>query len=215
MNDKTENKQEKAPEHFAEKVWNTLAKIDVADHCAKLEATKKRPAITYLPWHKAWMLTKRKFPASEFQYEDDLIHHGGSVEVGVRVMIRERVDGEYVLAYARLAVMDFHFNAILDPNAREKNDARQRCLVKALAFAGLGLNLWSESPMPVGRLSDPISHKQVKTLEDLIEKSETDMEFFLEWCECELDELPKERYASAYNLLVAKLNKLEKERTKK
>jgi len=191
---------------FAAEVWDTLSRIDVSDHVGHLPKTKKRPAVAYLPWHMAWTLLKREFPASQYEHSPDLIHNAGTMEVEVHVIIRKDWgDSPAVFAMARLAVMDHFFNAILDPNAREINDARQRCLVKALAFSGLGLNLWSESPMPVGRMSDPISKKQLATINKLIEDTGTEMEFFEEWCECKLDELPKERYASAHGLLTAKL----------
>ena len=195
---------------FAQEVWDALSKLDVKPHVMELEATSKRPAIDYLPWHKAWLLLKREYPNSSFEYGDDIEHRGGSVEVEVRLMI-QRVHGEgEVFSMCRLAVMNFGFSAITDPNARERNDARQRCLVKACAYAGLGLDLWSESPVPVGRFNDPISAKQLATLQKLIEDSKTDPEFFEEWCECPLEELPIERYPSAFGLLTAKLKKVNK-----
>jgi hypothetical protein len=195
---------------FAEQVWDTLSKTDVSPHVKQLEKTSGRPAIDYLPWHKAWLLLKREFPASTFYYDDDLTHEGGTVEVGVQLTVQKDNGGLFVSSMCRLPVMNFKFSAITDPNARERNDARQRCLVKACAFAGLGLDLWSESPVPVGRFNDPISAKQLKTLQDLIKKTGTDPEFFAEWCECELEELPIERYPSAFGLLSAKLKKVNK-----
>lgn len=205
VKDESPETEEKSYDDFADEVWQVLSRIDVRDHAGELPKTKKRPAVTYLPWHSAWALLKREFPASVYRHSGDLIHKAGSVEVEVNVMIRKNCgDTDTVHTMARLAVMNNYFDAILDPNAREINDARQRCLVKALAFAGLGLNLWSESPMPVGRQSDPISKKQLQTLEKLIEETGTDLEFFEEWCECKLAELPNDRYASAFGLLTAK-----------
>ena len=195
---------------YSKFVWDTLSKLDVQDHVEMLPATKKRPAIGYVAWHRAWALLKRNFPASTYEHKDLIIHNGGTCEVEVYVYIRDTFNREPQFTSARLPVMDHYFNPILDPNSGEINKARQRCLVKALAFAGLGLNLWSESPLPIGKLDDPISAKQLKTLEDLIVKTKTEREFFIEWCECELDELPKERYASAFGLLSAKLKGVKK-----
>lgn len=195
---------------FAQEVWDTLADTNVADHKGTLPKTKKRPAVDYLPWHKAWMLCKREFPATTYMHDEDLHHSGDTVEVGVVVHIRKTVGGDIVHAFARLAVMDNYFNPIAEPNARQINDTRQRALVKALAFAGLGLNLWSESPLPVGKLDDPISKKQLATLKKLIKDTKTDAEFFAEWCECDLEDLPMERYGSAHGLLKAKLRKMSK-----
>lgn len=200
------------PVSFEQRVWDTLSRIDVSNHVSYLEATAKRPEVSYLPWHKGWALLKRKFPASRFHYEDDIHHNDGTMEVGVNVTIREESDGtDAVFAYARLPVMNHRFFAIENPNARDINDARQRCLIKALAFAGLGLNLWSDSIIPVGKMEDPVSVEQYGILVDMVEKTETDMEKFIEWCEVEdLKDLPYERYQSALSLLEAKLRRMNR-----
>lgn len=197
--------QEHVPANFQEEVWQTLSRIDVSDHVAKLEKTNKRPEIAYLPWHKAWILTKRKFPASTYHHKPDITHADGTMECEVDVIIRRGHGGESFFTSARLAVMNQWFGAIEKPNARDINDSRQRCLVKALAFAGLGLNLWSESNVPVGKLDDPISTDQYESMMKLIESTGTDEAKFREWCEVDrLADLPFERYHSAMNLLEAK-----------
>lgn len=205
MNDET-----KVAVPFEQQVWDTLSRVEVSDHIDKLPKTGKRPEVSYLPWHKAWMLTVRKFPASTYSHKPDIHHSDGTMEVEVDVAISfDGKDHRYI--NARLAVMDNWFNAIPNPNARSINDSRQRCLVKALAFAGLGLSLWADgSIIPVGKLSDPITAKQYEELQALIQKTDTDEAKFLEWCEVEsLEELPFERFGSAYNLLRAKLSRIE------
>ena len=117
--------------------------------------------------------------------------------------------------YSRLAVMDNWMSPIANPTAREVNDSRQRVLVKALAFAGLGLNIWGHDTIPVGKLEDPITDDQLENLQALIEETDTKEKSFLVWCECEtLAELPYERYASASGLLQAKLDRQKKEAKK-
>ncbi len=202
---------------FAEMVWKRLSRIDVTKYTQQLPATKKRPEISYLPWHMAWMLLKREFPASTFEYEEDLIHQDGTVEVGVWVSIKAGFNQDEFLcnkqgAYCRLAVMDSWMNPIANPTAREVNDSRQRVLVKALAFAGLGLNIWGHDTIPVGKLNDPIDDDQLENLVALIEETDTNEETFLKWCECDkLSELPLDRYASAFGLLTAKLQRQQAE----
>jgi hypothetical protein len=205
------NKVELSTLPFEQRVWETLSRIDVTDHCDQLPQTKKRPAVSYLAWHKAWMLVKRKFPASTYTHKPDLHHQDGTVEVEVDVYIAEKIGTpESMYTNARLAVMDNWFNAIQNPNARDINDSRQRALVKALAFAGLGLNLWGEDIIPVGKLDDPINERQHKALADLIESTETNEKKFLEWCEVDdLADLPFERFTSAHNLLQAKQRRMD------
>jgi len=208
------NKTELQSLPFEQRVWETLSRIDVSDHIDYLPKTKKRPAVSYLAWHKAWMLIKRNFPASTYSHKPDLIHEDGTVEVEVDVYIAEKVGAsEQMFTNARLAVMNNWFDAIPNPNARDVNDSRQRALVKALAFAGLGLNLWGSDMVPVGKLDDPITADQLEQLEKLLESSESNREKFLSWCEVEsLEELPLDRFRSAVGLLEAKVQRLSKQR---
>lgn len=202
MNDKTKTEATT----FAEKVWETLSKQDVADHIKELPKSGKRPPIPYLPWHSAWLLLKRNFPASVYHHNPDLHHLTETIEVEVVVTIWDNDQKEQVQSSARLAVMDNRFGAILSPTARDVNDTRQRCLVKALAFAGLGLNLWSDSALPVGKLNDPINSKQVKIINDLIKKTGLDVDLFLEWLGIDAVEyIPHEAYAKAKQMLESKL----------
>lgn len=190
----------------SEKVWETLSNIDVTDHIEHLPKSGNRPAIEYLPWHKAWLLIKRNFPASTYHHEPDLHHLTETVEVEVFINIWNNEQTEKVVSSARLAVMDNRFNAVLSPNSRDINDSRQRCLVKAAAFAGLGLNLWSSSAIPVGKLDNPINSKQVKIINGLLEKTGLDIDLFLEWLGVdEVEYIPHESYAKTKAMLETKL----------
>ena len=203
----SETTTKKEYESFAEKVWDILSNIDVSTHTEVIEKTTKRPEITYLPWHKAWMFLKREFPGSTYEHLEDLIHHGNSMEVEVHIQIcGDNTNADIVYASARLPVMDNWFNPIHDPESTDLNKSRQRCLVKALAFAGLGLNLWSESALPVGKLSDPINTKQVAILEGLLDKTGVTLDPYLEWLGVEtLGDIPKEMYPKAKLQLEAKI----------
>jgi hypothetical protein len=196
---------------FEQNVWDVLSKIDAADHIDHLPKTAKRPAVAYLPWHKAWMLVCRAFPATQMLYQDDIIQPDGTVEVEVEVKIQSTRNGDARFVMSRLAVMNNYFGAIPKPDARDINDARQRCLVKALAFAGLALNLWDGSIIPVGKLDEPITVDQHEALMVLIEKTDTDLPKFLEWCEVDdLLKMPYERYNSAIVLLESKVRRMSR-----
>ena len=132
----------KEVDSFAHEVWDTLTRIDMADHIDWIEATAKRPEISYLPWHTAWSLLKRKFPASTYNHQPDIRHPDNTVEVEVELWVYGKTEDECQMSSARLSVMDSWMNPISNPTARQVNDSRQRVLVKALAFAGLGLTLW-------------------------------------------------------------------------
>ena len=188
---------------FAQLVWDTLSKTDVTDRTESIEATAKRPEVAYLSWSNAWSLLKDRFPGSTYSHRPDLIHPDGTVEVEVDVVIQGN-GPETQFTNARLGVMDFYFGPIKNPTARDVNDARQRCLVKALAFAGLGLNLWMKSEIPVGKLDDPITPEELKEIKELIKVTKTNPETFLEWCDLDkLNDMQYERYTSAKALLSA------------
>ena len=197
---------------FQEEVWERLSRIDITEHIDTIPATGKRPQISYLSWSRAWVLLKRNFPASTYAHRPDLWHPDGTVEVEVDVVI-SGIGPDTQFTNARLGVMDNWFNPIANPTARQINDARQRALVKALAFAGLGLNLWGDSMIPVGTLDDPISFDQLAVLNDLIASTETDLDNFLKWVGVDtLEEMPFERYGSALKLLEAKARNIAAEK---
>ena len=213
---------EDQPTSFAQEVWKKLSTIDVGEHQDEIEGTDKRPAVSYLPWHKAWLLLKREFPGSEYRHDGDIIHPDNTVEVQVTLIIGgdtgigSVIRREIQNSMARLPVMDQWFNAISNPNARDISDSRQRCLVKAIAYAGLGLNLWSkeESHIPVGKLDEPINAKQVGKIMELIEAADTDTALFLEWAGVDkLDYIPRERYNSAIALLESRVRAKSDEKT--
>lgn len=194
---------------FSEEVWDTLSRIDVSPHADWIAATKKRPAVSYLAWHSAWSMLKRKFPASTYNHQPDIRHPDETVEVECEVWIKSNNGQEYQMTNARLAVMDQWMNPIINPTARQINDSRQRVLVKALAFAGLGLTLWSGDTTPIGELDDVIDDDQLEIITSLVEKSETNLKSFCKWADKieSLSDMTKERYPSAKALLEQKIQR--------
>jgi hypothetical protein len=215
--------EEKVYASFAEEVWDTLSRIDCTKYTDWIEATAKRPEIGYIAWHTAWSLLKRKFPASTYSHREDIRHPDGTVEVEIDVCISKySTDGgqtgnEFIMSKqmtsARLSVMDQWMNPIANPTARQVNDSRQRVLVKALAFAGLGLTLWSGDSTPIGVLDDSIDDEQLDLITKLIEKSDTNEASFLKWAGVKsLADITQERYPSARALLEQKIVRKQKEK---
>lgn len=189
---------------FSSQVWDKLSQMDVAPHVEYISISSSKK-LSYLPWHKAWMMLKRAYPASTYGHCADVVHADGTMEVEVVVSINAG-DGDpenTVHTSARLAVMDNRFNAIANPNARDINDNRQRALVKALGFAGLGLSLWDAgSTIPVGKLDKPITAKQVKQLDKLLSDLKRSKPYFLVWAGVDtMEELSQEKYDQAIDML--------------
>lgn len=147
-------------------VFETLSKIDVSNHVETIKM-RKGPALKYVSWAWAWAMVKSKFPDAqrkieeypEYQYDkgtgrwyatgqmlDYRITPAGC-EVKVTVMIAGEEYSE------RLYVMDMRNQPVTNPNIAQINKTQQRCLVKVLAMAGLGLNLYAGEDLPMGDIS--------------------------------------------------------------
>lgn len=188
-------------------VWNTLSRIDVGDHIEVADIKSKTGAsykYSYLSWSWAWATLMKHYPQSSFAVMAEEKFDDGTVNVNIELTVR---DGDaHVFRQAWLPVMDRRNNAIVNPNARDINDARMRCLVKAMAFCGLGLDIWTGSDMPVGSTEDPLSPDQVDVINDLIEKAVPDMPRFLKWLQIEtVEEIPRSKFKQAVNELERKI----------
>jgi len=121
---------------------STFKKLSDIDIKGKVE---KKGSQSYLSWAVAWGLAKAEYPTLQrIVYEDTLtglnyFNDGKTayVKVGVVVEGLEHVD--------YLPVMDFRNKSIsIDAvTSMDVNKTIQRSTVKALAFHGLGLQMWS------------------------------------------------------------------------
>lgn len=139
----------------AQTVWETLSSINPT------KAVKEMPnGLKYIPWSQAWRMVKERYPEAreeitEFpEYECDRDGHwyatGRTVDyrktsAGVEVEVSVIIDGKrYTCRRPVCASADDGYanRALLNPSYSDINTAQMRCLVKALAMAGLGLNLY-------------------------------------------------------------------------
>ena len=77
-----------------------------------------------------------------------------------------------------LPVMDNRNKAVPNPTSRDISDARMRCLVKAIAMHGLGAYIYAGEDLPAPTTITP---EQIKKIEDLIAKTDTDKAAFCSW----------------------------------
>jgi hypothetical protein len=119
-----------------ESVWAKLSPINVNEN------TESKGGFTYLSWAWAWKSVKDNYPDANFQLLEDLVYPGGTMEVRVSVTINGLTHTAF------LPVLNHKNAPIVGPNAFEINTSRMRCLVKAIAFHGLGLYIYAGEDIP-------------------------------------------------------------------
>ena len=189
---------------FEAKVWQTLSAINVNEH------TEKKGKLTYLSWAWAFTELKNNFPESSIKIKKEKIFADGTMEVRCEVTVKE---GDQSTTQAMwLPVMDHRNQAIANPNARQINDARMRCVTKCLGLHGLGLYIYAGQELPepeVENLKKPLTKDEIDNLVDLLEATETDQDQFLKHYKVNsLDELRNGKYQNAISVLAKKMEKI-------
>ena len=123
-----------------------------------------------------------------------------------------------------LPIMDHKNNPINQPNCRQVNDAKMRCLVKCLAMFGLGLDVYGAKesadlePESVGDVDDSlpspekdepllINRNEAESLSKLIDLTGTDTAQVLGFYKIKsLDQLPKHQYIKVVKHMEDKAN---------
>lgn len=148
-------------------VFETLSAVDVSKH-VEVISMRKGPALKYVSWAWAWNMVKsiypsanrviEEFPEYRFNEKTGAWYATGQMldyritpegcEVKVTVTIEDETYSE------RLYVMDMRNQPVEKPNIAQINKTQQRCLVKALAMAGLGLNLYAGEDLPMADINE-------------------------------------------------------------
>ncbi len=143
-------------------VWETLSVIDCSGH------TEEKNGFTYLSWAWAWSTLKKLYPQARFEKLGATPLSDGSQMVSVRVWIE--TDSGVVLedVTEMLPVLDYKNKPVANPDCFSVNSAYQRCLVKCLAYMGLGMYIYQgETHNP-----DAKHEYEVKSVDGKAEKTE-------------------------------------------
>lgn len=132
---------------MTDSVWHNLSRFDVS------KEVEQKGRFDYLSWAWAWAFVKEKYPTATFEkhiFRDNqdnplpfMRDTKGHTYVAVSVTIEDIKHTE--IHY----VMDNKNQSITHPTGGEVNKALQRCLVKAIAFHGLGLNVYAGEDLPM------------------------------------------------------------------
>ena len=159
-----------------------LAAINVNEH------VEKKNGLSYLSWAWAVDTLLRADPTATWSYRD----FNGAPHLTLpdgTAMVFCTVTAFGQARTMQLPVMDHRNQAIADPDAFAINTAMQRCLVKAIALAGLGLYIYAGEDLPDGETAKPTSPRasvtpitgkaataaQVRFIERLIEETGSDL----------------------------------------
>lgn len=164
-------------------VFETLSKIDVSNHIDVIPMNKGFSP-KYVSWSWAWNYIKAKYPDTptpKFETFPEMVlkTHKQSFKTKYGTMYKKIVDDWEITAryvpylttttgtmvtctveidgqkYTEsLYVMDNKNKAVIDPDQSQINKTQKRCLVKTLAMAGLGLNLYAGEDLPMGDISE-------------------------------------------------------------
>lgn len=136
-------------------VYNKLSKIDVKP------MLEKKGNLDYLSWAMASGLVKQVYPDASYkivEFPEYIKTKEGWLVTGRDVDYRQtqtRFEVEAIVTIegheysSKLFVMDYHNRALPKATYFEINKTQQRALVKALAIAGLGLNVYAGEDLPV------------------------------------------------------------------
>lgn len=142
-------------------VFETLSAVDISNH------VDQKMGLSYLSWAWAWNAVKRIYPDTPTprvtKYREMILLNNGSFEMtdrqvpylttprGTSVEVTVTIAGnDYTQS---LFVMGHKNQAVVNPDQAEINKTIQRCTVKALAMAGLGLNLYAGEDLPMGDIN--------------------------------------------------------------
>lgn len=164
-------------------VFETLSKVDVSNHIDVIPMNKGFSP-KYVSWSWAWNYIKTKYPDTptpKFETFPEMVlkTHKQSFKTKYGTLYKKIVDDWEITArhvpylttttgtmvtctveiegqkYTEsLYVMDNKNKAVIDPDQAQINKTQKRCLVKALAMAGLALNLYAGEDLPMGDISE-------------------------------------------------------------
>ena len=153
---KLKAEKEKYEKDKEESVYQRLSKVDVSQYI------EKKNGLNYISWAKAWGLVKSIYPDANYkireypyfvQTTDGVYQQLGTrdylpTEYGVEVEASVTIQGQ--THSSKLYVMDYKNKAMPAGKVTlfEINKTQMRALVKALAFAGLGLNVYAGEDLP-------------------------------------------------------------------
>jgi hypothetical protein len=161
-------------------VFETLSQINVNEH------TEKKGKFTYLSWAWAWATLKKHYPASTFEKHQFQRSHQQGMGISPYMLdesgyayVQASVTVEGMTLSETFPVLNNKNKPIQNPSSFDVNTALQRCLVKAIAYHGLGLYIYAGEDIPTDGSSDDSA--ELKELQRLCKQRGRDYASALSW----------------------------------
>ncbi len=143
-------------------LFDQLSKTDVGEHI------EKKGKFSYISWAWAWQELKKLAPDATFEkhrfHQDELTVPYMRDENGeTYVMVSVTAGGETHTEV--FPVLNHQNKSIRDPNSFEVNTALQRCLVKAIAYHGLGLYIYAGEDLPAAPSKEDLVEEHSEVLD--------------------------------------------------
>lgn len=122
--------------------YTELAKIDVSNF------VEKKQNLSYLSWPFAVDQLMRRDPLANWVFNEPQMF-------GETMMVSCTVTAFGKPVVMHLPVMDHRNQAIKNPDAFAVNKNMMRCLVKAIACHGLGINIYAGEDLPMDEVAAP------------------------------------------------------------
>lgn len=137
-------------------VFKTLANVD----CTGYIETKGK--FNYVSWTWAWALVKQHYPNATFAKHTFVDNQNNVLpfmrDTNGQTYVQTSVTIDDIELTETFPVTDNRNQSIKHPNSFDVNTALQRCLVKTLAYHGLGLNVYAGEDLPIiGNNGDEIN----------------------------------------------------------
>ena len=135
-------KKKTTPKKKETSIWETLSMIDCSEHI------EKKGGFNYLSWAWAWGILMEHYPEAKFSNHLNTDGYpcffdvNGNAMVRVTLTILEKSHSE------DFPVLNYKNQAIKDPDSFAVNTALKRCLVKSMAYFGLGHYIYAGEDLP-------------------------------------------------------------------
>ena len=146
-------------------VWRTLDAVDLKEYHQGIDTGRKdrqgKPVVfTYVSWTDAWKVLMEYYPYAQYEFLPETYESNGTVMTHCNLHIGK------LKRYMWLPVMNFKNQSVVNPTTREIQDARMRCLVKAISMYGLGAYLFRGEDLPsVDKDNEELAVKNVESIQ--------------------------------------------------